>query len=203
MPLPQPNHVLRHSPRSRWSYRRAGADIAVRHGCRFNPVELGERIQFVGYLYDSGRIVDVWKGDWRTTLDGVASAYKALVPERVVAYLDPPYLDKSGRLYPTTMDPRSLLHLALAEYLRKEARFRWVLSYDNHADLMASAYYGSRRMIGNSEEGVKAWAISKRLIEMNYSASSGTGRGRRKELLVTTLRPAAVPTTAPFELLDD
>jgi DNA adenine methylase len=171
-------------------------------GCRYTPHELASRIEYVGELYESGRIVDVLHADWRATLNEVASTYKVLLPERVVAYLDPPYMEKADRLYPTSMDPRSLLHLGLAYYLRTEARFRWILSYDNHPDLMAPAYYGSRRMIGNAEEGVKAWAISKRLIEMNYSASSGTGRGRRKELLVTTLPPSAVPTTAPFEAVE-
>lgn len=68
-------------------------------GCRFNPAALADRIAYVGHLYETGRIIDVWCMDWRDTLDNTASIYKTLLPNRVVAYLDPPYLRKSATLY--------------------------------------------------------------------------------------------------------
>src|SRR5690606_37581500 len=72
---------------------------AYRIGCRFNLDSLIERLEYVGHLYDAGRLVDVWHSDWKATLRNVATYYKTLLPDRVVAYLDPPYLSKSGKLY--------------------------------------------------------------------------------------------------------
>jgi hypothetical protein len=41
---------------------------------------------------------------------------------------------------------------------------------------------------------VPAWRISKRLVDLRYSASfTATHRGRREELLLTTLPPSRVP----------
>ncbi|HKH52904.1 MAG TPA: DNA adenine methylase, partial [Mycobacterium sp.] len=34
-------------------------------GCRFNPDGLAKRIAYVGHLYDTGRLIDVWCMDWR------------------------------------------------------------------------------------------------------------------------------------------
>ncbi|BBY56680.1 DNA adenine methylase [Mycobacterium koreense] len=179
-------------------------------GCRFNLPNLVERIEFLGHLYDTKRLVDVWHSDWKTTLHGVASYYKTLLPNRVVAYLDPPYLSKSGKLYPRSFDGREgptgsdlfwtaqLQHHRLAEYLRREMQYRWILSYDHDDRLLADdGLYAARAMSPDPENrhlsGVKAWRISKRLVTLNYTASARTGRGLAKELLITTLPWAKVP----------
>lgn len=179
-------------------------------GCRFNLAGLTERLEYVGHLYDTKRIVDVWCADWKTTLHGVASHYKTLLPDRVVAYLDPPYLSKSGKLYRRSFDisaaqsgrdldwMAALQHYNLAEYLRREMQFRWVLSYDYDDRLLThDALYAARAMQPSPETraltGVKAWRISKRLVTLNYTASSRTGRGTAQELLLTTLPPGTVP----------
>ena len=187
---------------------------------RFNLEALAERIEFVGQLYDAGRLLDVWCKDWRVTLDDVASAYKALLPSRVVAYLDPPYLEKSEKLYQRSFDPHGgyaaapvddlhwgdpMMHLRLAEYLRREARFRWVLSYDAHPLLTDDpAMYGSDRMTPDVDakqlDGVKEWRISKRLVSMRYSATASK-RPMKDELLLTTLPPSTVPTNDEFRRL--
>lgn len=183
-------------------------------GCRWNPDALEQRLAFVGHLYDTNRLVDVWCMDWRVTLDGVASAYKQLLPSRVVAYLDPPYVEKSAKLYQRSFDPHGgyaaapvedlhwgdrLMHERLAEYLRTKAQFRWVLSYDNHGSLTsAPCLYAHDRMSPSARDradlGVKRWTISKRLVSTRYSASTHNGRGPADELLLTTLPPATVPS---------
>lgn len=178
-------------------------------GCRFNLESLIERLEYVGHLYDTKRITDVWLSDWRTTLHGVASHYKTLLPDRVVAYLDPPYLSKSGKLYPRSFDAKALegkdldwlgglQHQDLAEYLRREMQYRWILSYDYDERLLTDdSLYAAKAMhpskLSRALNGVKAWRISKRIVKLNYSVSSRTGRGPAQELLLTTLPPATVP----------
>ncbi|MGR6914335.1 DNA adenine methylase [[Actinomadura] parvosata] len=179
-------------------------------GCRFNLESLIERLEYVGHLYDTRRIADVWLSDWRTTLHGVASHYKTLLPDRVVAYLDPPYLSKSGKLYPRSFDTQAaqegkdldwiggLQHHDLAEFLRREMQYRWILSYDYDERLLTDdSLYAAKAMhpskLSRDLNGVKAWRISKRIVTLNYSVSSRTGRGPAQELLLTTLPPATVP----------
>jgi DNA adenine methylase len=180
-------------------------------GCRFNLDGLVERLRYVGHLYEAGRLVDVWCCDWKETLHGVASHYKTLLPDRVVAYLDPPYLSKSGKLYRRPIDVEAvdgrdldwnggLRHYKLAEYLRREMQYRWILSYDDDERLLDDgALYASSAMNPTPESrqlnGVKPWRISKRVVSLNYTAASRTGRGAATELLFTTLPPATVPTT--------
>jgi DNA adenine methylase len=180
-------------------------------GCRFNLARLIERLEFVGHLYDTKRLVDVWRSDWKSTLHGVASHYKTLLPNRVVAYLDPPYLSKSGKLYSKSFDVEGaqvdsdlfwvagLQHYRLAEYLRREMQYRWILSYDYDERLLSDdGLYAARAMSPGPENrdltGVKAWHISKRAVALNYTASARTGRGLAKELLITTLPWTTVPT---------
>ena len=185
-------------------------------GCRFNLPDLIDRLEFVGHLYDAKRLVDVWRSDWKSTLHGVATHYKTLLPNRVIAYLDPPYLSKSGKLYPRSFDPKiskkgddldwiaGMQHHRLAEYLRREMQYRWILSYDNDDRLLSDpALYAARAMNPDQESrelnGVKSWRISKRVVTLNYTASSRNGRGLSKELLITTLPWTTVPTNERLE----
>ncbi|WP_409058890.1 DNA adenine methylase [Streptomyces sp. SYP-A7185] len=187
-------------------------------GCRWNPDALAERLRYVGHLYDIGRLVDVWCKDWRQTLDDVPEHYPQLLPSRVVAYLDPPYIEKSSLLYRTSFDPRGgygggssietsadPLHLSLASYLRTRAQFRWLLSYDNHPMLMQSKWlYAQSRMTPSEVEretlGVRQWRITKRLVATRYSAAGRSGKRSAEELLITTLPPATVPLDEQLRL---
>lgn len=180
-------------------------------GCRFNPDSLARRISYVGHLYETGRIVDVWCMDWRDTLDNTASAYKALLPNRVVAYLDPPYLRKSATLYNRSFGdgrparpvpapagwPNTDAHVQLASYLNRKMRYRWLLSYDYDPELLESCLlYGRDRMNpapSDRLDGVKAWRINKRAVTLTYTAAAGRGRTGSQELLLTTLPPGTVP----------
>src|SRR6185437_974892 len=122
----------------------SGYDI----GCRFNVEALVDRLRYIGHLYDTNRLVDVWRSDWRATLHSVASQYKTLLPDRILAYLDPPYLSKSGKLYGRSFDAQGahasrdldwaagLEHYSLAQYLRREVQYRWILSYDHDERLL-------------------------------------------------------------------
>jgi DNA adenine methylase len=182
-------------------------------GCRFNPDALADRIAYVGHLYDTGRLIDVWCMDWRDTLDNTASVYKTLVPDQVVAYLDPPYLRKSAKLYNTSFDqdvraprtvpapagwPNTLAHEQLARHLTGKMRYRWILSYDYHPELLGSCLlYGRDRMNPADDaraEGVKQWRISKRIVRLTYTAAARSSRAAADELLLTTLPPSTVPT---------
>lgn len=182
-------------------------------GCRWNVDDIERRLRYIGSLYDAGRLVDVWCRDWRQTLDEVPERYSQLIPSRVVAYLDPPYVEKSATLYRKSFDPHGGYaagpvddldwneqwpHEKLAAYLTKKAQFRWLLSYDAHPMLTEhDMYYAAGRMSPSEEDketlGIHSWRISKRLIGTKYSAYSRTGRRLADELLITTLPPSTVP----------
>jgi site-specific DNA-adenine methylase len=190
-------------------------------GCRWNPEAIGDRLRYVGRLYESGRLVDVWRKDWKQTLDDVPTYYKQLIPSRVIAYLDPPYMEKAPHLYRTSFDPRGgyggalpesttlsdqFLHEKLALYLNTKAQFRWLLSYDNHPLLTESVWlYARNRMAPDAEDrrdlGVKSWPITKRLVSMRYTAGGKTGKRNADELLITTLPPTTVPADDHLRLL--
>lgn len=186
-------------------------------GCRFNPDALAERIDYVGHLYATGRLIDVWCMDWRKTLANTASIYKTLVPNRVIAYIDPPYLRKSDTLYNTSFSkrepkgravlapagwPSQLDHEMLAAYLTTKMRYRWLLSYDYDPVLLESCLlYGRDRMNPSRADrldAVKQWRISKRVVRLRYSASATVGRGNSDELLLTTLPASTVPVNDTF-----
>ncbi|MCL8017607.1 DNA adenine methylase [Streptomyces sp. AS02] len=183
--------------------------------CRFNKESLAQRLRFVGRLYDDGHIADVWCKDWSTTLHDVAEWYPMLLPDRVIAYLDPPYLAKSPRLYAVSFDPaggyaaspqgivgqaweEGLAHYRLAHHLRTACRFRWILSYDHDPELTTNwLLYKADRMTPSPEDrrllGIRAWYISKRLVNLHYTASGSGKRRLSEELLLTTLPSCRVP----------
>lgn len=173
-------------------------------GARFNPENLARRLRFVEHLYDQGRIVDVWCKDWKDTMRDVAEQHSDLLPSKVLAYVDPPYVEKATNLYQHSF--AGVDHHDLSSYLRTEAPFRWILSYDNHPDITSEPKMYSHDQMTPSREaadgsGVRAWSISKRLVSLNYSASANNGRGANDELLMTTLPPATVPTSDELRLL--
>lgn len=187
-------------------------------GCRFNVDSLAQRLRYVGHLYQTKRLVDVWCADWKDTLAAVPEWYPQLIPNHVLAYLDPPYLEKSKKLYQRSFSTRSgyaaspvndldwvdgISHYRLAEYLRRRMQFRWVLSYDSHPSLLtAASLYAAARMTPTSDDkmtlGVKEWAITKRLVSLRYTVSARKGRGPADELLITTLPSSTVPSDSAF-----
>lgn len=189
--------------------------------CRFNKEALAARLLFVGDLYASNRLIDVWCMDWKKTLEEVAERYPALIPNRVIAYLDPPYMKKSEKLYGRSFNPwgglkepksplerhdwlAGLGHYLLAEYLCRSAQVRWILSYDYDAELTTdSRLYAVGRMNPTRDDAkalhIRRWPISKRLVDLRYSAAAGKDhRGVRQELLLTTLPPSCIPQDERF-----
>jgi DNA adenine methylase len=196
-------------------------DSAFKIDCRFTKGSIERRLKFVGDLYKSNRLVDVWCKDWHTTLADVAEWYPQLLPNQIIAYLDPPYLERSARLYGRSFDvtggyasrrgqcPAEWIgeaeHYRLAEYLRRKAQYRWLLSYDNHPALTHDfGLYASRRMtpsVGDRDLlNVRAWHISKRLVNLRYTAASN-GPAEKEELLITALPPTTVPINERFRIL--
>jgi DNA adenine methylase len=201
-------------------------ESAYKIDCRFNKDALATRLRFIADLYRANRLVDVWCKEWQDTLGDIAERYPNLLPNRVITYLDPPYWSKSPKLYRQSFDPAGgyterstaqpssplehpewldgLAHYKLADYLRHHAQVRWILSYDDHPDLTQDeGLYAARRMTpagtNIDQQGIPQWRITRRLVDLRYSASATREhRGKRQELLITTLPPSCVPLDHRF-----
>ncbi|MGV3712849.1 DNA adenine methylase [Pseudolysinimonas sp.] len=175
-------------------------------GCRFHPDPLAERLSYVGHLYTTGRIADVWCLDWATALDLVPTEFADVSVDEMLAYLDPPYIEKGPQLYNRAFGRSSTAdecwhgtmdHEELAGALRTQIPYRWILSYDAHPDLLTDPMlYSSGRVRPAPKRGdVPARAIVKRGVDFTYTASSQTGRKTTREILLTTLPASAVPVS--------
>jgi len=87
--------------------------------CRFNKPDLISRIR---------RIVDQRHRITVSNLDAL-EFLRLIDDEHALVYLDPPYYEQGQALYLNYY--RHDDHVSLANYLRYQARFDWVLSYDN------------------------------------------------------------------------
>lgn len=190
-------------------------------GCRWNPDGIAERIGLIGELYRTGRIVDVWCRDWRDTLDTIPEVYPQLIPKRVIAYLDPPYIEKAPKLYrssfhPQRTHPRASVealtwsnhraHFFLAEHLTRRMPFRWILSYDHHPSVLTDPLLYARNWTCPSEDdrllGAQRWPISKRVVTIRHTAAA-RARGNAQELLLTTLPASRVPVDDTLRMPDE
>ncbi|WP_285904773.1 DNA adenine methylase [Paractinoplanes hotanensis] len=144
---------------------------AYKIDCRFGVDGLVRRIRGVADLAASGRLIDVWQADWKTTLNRTRSRFPALSGLETLVYVDPPYVDKAEWLYPWSFTGRD--HKKLASYLRAEAKFAWILSYDDHRDI---------RDLYLPEEKFSVLHVSQR-----YTAAGSESRSTKDELLVTNL----------------
>ncbi len=167
-------------------------------GCRFPIDALAQRIRWIGRLHETGRLLTPRDSDWRATLEAAINDVDD--PRRLVAYLDPPYIEKSDRLYRTGFAGSGhapdvwraiTAHQHLADYLRTEAPFRWVLSYDSHPQLLTNALlYGRARTTPSDfarARGAKAWRITREEVTLLHSASTQSARRHVSELLLSTL----------------
>lgn len=140
--------------------------------CRFGVDGLSRRIRAVGDLADAGRLLDVWHADWRSTLARIRGGVDGLTPSEVVVYCDPPYVEKAPQLYEWSF--HSDEHAALAQVLRDEQAYRWILSYDDNP--VARALY-------EPTAGRKVRALMYR-----YTAAGSVKRRSQSELLITNLQ---------------
>src|SRR5262249_7186055 len=95
-----------------------------------------------------------------------------------------------------------LAHHRLADYLRHRAQVRWIHSYDDHPDLTADeGLYAAERMSLSGDDadrqGARRWRITKRLVDLRYSASATTEHGAspRNCPSLRFPRPASYSTT--------
>lgn len=180
-------------------------------GCRFDVPGLAARIRWVGHLHSTGRLIEVRESGWRDTLETARTTVED--QRNIIAYLDPPYIAKSDRLYGVSFREAGLPpniwrgigpHQMLAEYLKTEASFRWILSYDHHPDLLGNVLlYGRRRVNPTTEailNGAKRWVIENRTVRIQHSASVGSNRRDVPELLLSTL--AAKDLDAAMDVLE-
>lgn len=87
--------------------------------CRFNRTELAKRIANIG---DVAFRVEV------SNLDAIHFLKAHNGDDSLFVYLDPPYFQQGKSLY---MDYyKATDHYALASFLKNEARFNWLMSYD-------------------------------------------------------------------------
>lgn len=91
---------------------------------RFNRKGLIKRIELLGRQHDRINL---------TNLDAIVFLKKHLPVGRnrskAFVYLDPPYVDKAQRLYLNAYEAED--HRNIADYLRKQNRLPWLLSYDD------------------------------------------------------------------------
>lgn len=145
--------------------------------CRFNKATLQKRIEAVGDLAATGRIVDVWCLDYESTLKRVWERFDHLDASEVVLYLDPPYVDKAIKLYGSSFDDDE--HTRLTNTLTT-CKYRWLLSYDDCPEIRSR--YEVLPATGQRPEPMTPTRL---LVEHFYSAAGGTSRSRRDELVVT------------------
>jgi DNA adenine methylase len=160
--------------------------------CRFNKEKLAARLRAIGELGDTGRILDVWGLDWRDTLRRVESEYGSrLTRDEVLAYLDPPYVEKAEFLYPWSFGDDQ--HRALASALESASKFRWLLSYDDNP--LARALYRPGRT------GRHVLHARHRYSAAGLKATlEGKGkRPQREELLITNFPD--IPTSEAYHPL--
>ncbi|MBL3686219.1 DNA adenine methylase [Leucobacter zeae] len=164
--------------------------------CRFNPDALAERIQWIGHLYATGKLLEPKCQDWRQSLIDFASA--GSVRDGVIAYLDPPYVAKSTKLYRKSFKAEALdrwgdmtEHLNLAAYLRQSTPFRWILSYDYNPELTTDVMLYRSGTVTPTEAtaalGAGRYRMVKGLIELQHTASVSNRRRPVQELVISTL----------------
>ncbi|WP_084779516.1 DNA adenine methylase [Planobispora rosea] len=137
--------------------------------CRFGKQGLERRILAVADLAATGRILDVWNRDWRSTIEQAKKQFDMLTSDEILIYLDPPYVEKAPFLYEWSFESNE--HRDLAEEINHTDRFRWLLSYDDNP-LARTLYLG--------HTGQTCLLVGNR-----YTAAGSESRKTREELLVT------------------
>ena len=96
---------------------------------RFNREMLAERIRRIAIYRER---IDLFHMDAVSFLRECVTSSKGIT-NRAFVYLDPPYYVKGRDLYLNYYKHQD--HLALARYMRRQVRLRWVMSYDNVASI--------------------------------------------------------------------
>ena len=127
--------------------------------CRWRPERMQNEITYLHKRLSAFRNIQITHGDFEPLINDADS--------KCFVYLDPPYYEKGPQLYKHYMSEAD--HNRLCNRLRG-ARFNWVLSYDDHADI--------RNMYD--------WAAI-REVELTYtmSTSKTARRPKNREVVIT------------------
>ena len=104
---------------------------------RFNKRELRRKVEKIGLFRDRIKVFNC---------DGVEFLRQlgqepTFCTSRSLVYMDPPYFRKASTLYEHFFKDED--HVRLATYLQTEAKYRWILSYDDNA--MVRRLYSGRK----------------------------------------------------------
>lgn len=94
---------------------------------RYNKTNLVARIEAIANKKARISIYNCDAGEFIET-------FKSWLPENSLVYLDPPYYSKSRRLYDNNYQPAD--HAIIREKVRQMDQ-RWMVSYDNHPEVLA------------------------------------------------------------------
>jgi DNA adenine methylase len=123
---------------------------------RFNRKELARRIERIALYRDRIKLFNLDAIDFlRKHLNVGKTAKHTLV------YLDPPYFTKGSQLYLNYYEPDD--HRSLSNYLAREARFLWVMTYDN-APAIRKLYAKFRQVAMNLHYSASDRRIGKEVI---------------------------------------
>jgi DNA adenine methylase len=99
---------------------------------RFNKEELVHRLANIGKNKDRIQIYNMDAIDFlKTTLP------RSKGRDRVLVYLDPPYVVKARRLYMNSYKDKD--HEKLSDYIVRQSRLKWIMSYD-YCQLVINLY---------------------------------------------------------------
>lgn len=144
--------------------------------CRFPKQTLAKRLRQVGELAEQGRIFDVWRYDYRGTVEKVRLARRSN-RFRTLLYFDPPFYGKGQDLYRYAFSEQD--HKYLASFLRR-MQLPWILSYDAHP--------GVRALYNGHEHRTSLTIVGK-----DYRAAARHYRTAR-ELIITNVDSWEPPT---------
>ncbi|MBN1460678.1 MAG: DNA adenine methylase [Armatimonadetes bacterium] len=128
---------------------------------RFNRAELCRKIERIAQYRDRIKV---------THLDAIDFLRRKVEPcaqaSRIFAYLDPPYYARGSELYLNHYGPDD--HRALAEYMLQPHRFKWVISYDNVAEIRR-LYRGVNQVPFNLNYSASRARVGNELLICNRS----------------------------------
>lgn len=123
---------------------------------RFNRTELARRIERIAMYRDRIQLHNL---DAIQFLRQHVSTSELL--RRAFVYLDPPYYLKGSQLYLNHYKPAD--HERLAAYLMHNAKFTWVLSYDNVPEIRR-LYAGLRQVQFRLGYSAREWRVGKEIM---------------------------------------
>jgi DNA adenine methylase len=123
---------------------------------RFNRDELCDRLKRIAAYRDRIKVSGLDALDFlRTIAEPIAEC------ETVLAYLDPPYFVKGSNLYYNSYTGDA--HAKVARYLLESCPFRWILSYDNVAEI-SDLYREVRRVPFDLSYTAYHWRAGRELM---------------------------------------